>query len=343
MRGLFHPALLHLPTGDPGVWVDMPDEGRALLLDLPPITHVAHRKLLRVAHAIVTHTHMDHYVGFDHLLRIALRREDEITITGPEGFLASVRGRVAAYAWNLIASYPVRLRVQEVAGDVLRAELYSAASGMRPEPCEDAPFTGTVHAERAFRVDVVALDHGLPVLGVAVREVEHLAVDRDRLERRGLAPGPWLARLKDAIRSREHDDTPIPAEREDGVIVTLPLGEIGPDIVRRGPGQALGYLTDLAGTEENLARAAGLVRDVDLLLCEAAFLEADRDLAEERRHLTARQAGALARAAGAKRLSIFHLSPRYEGREHELFQEAAAAFGVPTLDVPIVPAATIRA
>ncbi|HEX4824586.1 MAG TPA: MBL fold metallo-hydrolase [Candidatus Polarisedimenticolaceae bacterium] len=343
MRGLFHPAFLHPPTGDPGVWVDMPDEGRALLLDLPALTHVTHRKLLRVAHAVVTHTHMDHFVGFDHLLRIALRREDLLTVTGPEGFLSSVRGRVAAYAWNLIASYPVRLRVQEVAGAVLRAEEYSGASEMRPEPLPDVPFTGTVHAERAFRVDVATLDHGLPVLGIAVREVEHLAVDRDRLDRRGLVPGPWLARLKDAIRRGEAGDTPIAAERDDGTSVTLSLGEIGPEVVRRGPGQALGYLTDLAGTEVNLARAAELVRDVDLLLCEAAFLDADRDLASERHHLTAAQAGRLARDAGAKRLAIFHLSPRYEGRERDLFDEAAEAFGAPTLEMPVVPAATIRA
>ena len=75
MRTLFHPTLLHPPTGDPGVWIDLPDEGRAVLLDLPSIAHVPSRKLLRLSHVVVTHTHMDHFVGFDQLLRVALRRE----------------------------------------------------------------------------------------------------------------------------------------------------------------------------------------------------------------------------------------------------------------------------
>ena len=313
MRMLFHPTLLHPPTGDPGAWIDLPDEGRAVLLDLPSLAELPARRLLKLAHAVVTHTHMDHFIGFDQLLRVALRREGPLTITGPAGFLASVRGRVAAYSWNLIEGYPVRLRVQEVANDTLRSEEYSGASRMRPMTLPDAPFAGTVHAERAFRIEVATLDHGIPVLGVAVRETRHLAVNKDLLVRRGLVPGAWLRELKDAIRRGEAANT-------DGLIV-------------EGHGHVVAYLTDLAGTDENLRRAEELAREADLLLCEAAFLDTDRALAVERNHLTARQAGELARRAGAKRLAVFHLSPRYEGREAEVFGEAAEAFGAPVLEM----------
>jgi ribonuclease Z len=313
MRTLFHPAFLHPPTGDPGAWIDLPDEGRAVLLDLPSLAHLPARRLLKLAHAVVTHTHMDHFIGFDQLLRAALRREGPLAITGPPGFLKSVRGRIAAYSWNLIESYPVRLRVQEVADDTLRAEEYSGKSRMRPVTIPDAPFTGTAYAERGFRVDVATLDHGIPVLGIAVREARHLAVNKDLMLRRGLVPGAWLKELKDAIRRGEAVDT-------DGLIV-------------EGEGQVVAYLTDLAGTDENLARAEELARDADLLLCEAAFLEEDSALAFERNHLTARQAGELARRAGAKRLALFHLSPRYAGREAEVFGEAGEAFGAPVLEM----------
>jgi ribonuclease Z len=313
MRTLFHPALLHPPTGDPGVWIDLPDEGRNVLLDLPSIAQIPARKLLRLSHAVVTHTHMDHFIGFDHLLRVALRREAPLAITGPPGFLASVRGRIGAYTWNLIEGYPIQLRVQEVEGDTMRAEEYTGASRMRPVRLPDAPCAGTVHAERAFRIEVATFDHGIPVLGVVVRETRHLAVNKDLLLRRGLVPGPWLKELKDAIRGGAVSDS-------DGLIVE-----------RRG--QVVAYLTDIAGTDENLSRAEAFVRDADLLLCEAAFLDADRELARERKHLTARQAGTLARSAGAKRLAVFHVSPRYEGREADLFREAGEAFGAPVLEM----------
>ncbi len=313
MRTLLHPARLHPVTGDPGVWIDLPDEGRAVLLDLPSIAHLPPRKLLRLSHAVVTHTHMDHFVGFDQLLRVALRRERPLAITGPPGFLASVRGRIGAYSWNLIEGYPVHLRVQEVEGETMRAEEYTGASRMRPVPLPETPFTGTVHAERAFRVEVATFDHGIPVLGVAVREVRHLAVNKDLLMRRGLVPGAWLKGLKDAIRSGAVANT-------DGLITEK-------------PGQVVVYLTDLAGNDENFSRAEEFARNADLLFCEAAFLDADRALAEARKHLTAKQAGTLARRAGAKRLAVFHLSPRYEGREAEVLREAGEAFGAPVLEM----------
>ncbi len=329
MRQLFHPELLHPATGDPGAWVDLPDEGRAVILDLPAITHVPVRKLLRVAHAVVTHTHMDHFVGFDHLLRIALRSPNPIAVTGPAGFLESARGRIGAYSWNLIDTYPIRLRVQEVDGDTVRAEEYTAASRMRPVRCEEAPATGIVHHERAFRVEVQSFDHGIPVLGVVVREARRLSVNKDGLLRRGLVPGPWLQQLKDALRRGAPRETVVPTERLDGSAGTGVLGELADALVSEGPGQAIAYLTDLAGSESNLDRAAAFIRGVDQLLCEAALLDEDRGLALERKHLTARQSGELARRAGVKHLTIFHVSPRYEGREAEVFREAAEAYGGP--------------
>jgi ribonuclease Z len=197
---------------------------------------------------------------------------------------------------------------------------------------------GTVHAERSFRVEVATFDHGIPVLGVVMRESRHLGVNRDLLLRRGLVPGAWLTELKDAIRRGAADDTPIEARSSDGARVMLTVGAMAEELIVEGPGQVVAYLTDLAGTDENFAHAEEFVRDADLLLCEAAFLDEDRALAAERKHLTARQAGDLARRARAKRLAVFHLSPRYEGREAEILREAEDAFGAPVLEMkPLFP------
>jgi ribonuclease Z len=55
--------------------------------------------------------------------------------------------------------------------------------------------------------------------------------------------------------------------------------------------------------------------------------DTDAPDAARKYHLTARQAGAIARAAGASVLVPFHFSPRYTGRDTELRAEAQAAFG----------------
>lgn len=71
--------------------------------------------------------------------------------------------------------------------------------------------------------------------------------------------------------------------------------------------------------------AVELARGADFLVAEATFSSADENLADAYGHMTARQAGELARAAGARRLVITHFSQRYRDVE-ALLVEAAAVF-----------------
>jgi len=334
VRTVFLPSLLNRLCEDPGLWVDLQDEGRSILLDLGDVRHVAARKLLRVERAVVTHTHMDHFVGFDHLLRLVLGRERELVVTGPPGFLERVAGKIAAYTWNLIQDYPIRLRAEEVDGEWIRSVLYSGESGMRPVPQPQRRTEGTLHAERLYTVHVTLLDHGVPVLGVALHETEHLSVNRDRMEKMGLTPGPWLRDLKEAVRRCEPGDVPVEATETEGGVRRFRREELAEALILRRAGQRLAYVTDVRFTPENVARILPLAAGVDLFVCEAAFLNTEAALAAERSHLTAGQAGWLAREAGAKRLAPFHLSPRYKGREQEIVDEAAEAFGGPVLILP---------
>jgi ribonuclease Z len=337
MRTVFHPFLPNGPLGDPVVWIDLLDEGHSVLLDLGDLRAIPNRKLLRVDRVVVTHTHMDHFIGFDHLLRLVLARERELVLTGPAGFLRHVQGKIDAYTWNVIQSYPVRLVVEEIESGTVRSVGFSGPGLMRPEPLPDRRFTGTIHTHRAYTIQVDLFHHDIPVLGVALLETEHLAVDKDRVLRLGLKPGPWLSKLKDAVRRREPEDIPLEADAADGTARTFPCAELAGEILFRTPGQKIVYLTDIGYTESNLERAKALAGGADLLICEAAFLHEDAALALERHHLTARQAGELAREAQVQRLAPFHFSPRYGEREEELFDEAGAAFGGPILRLPAGP------
>ncbi|HEV8296992.1 MAG TPA: ribonuclease Z [Acidimicrobiales bacterium] len=85
------------------------------------------------------------------------------------------------------------------------------------------------------------------------------------------------------------------------------------------PGQSFAFIMDTAWCDAALE----LADNVDLLVCESTFLARDERLAEAYRHLTADQAGRLARQAGARRLVLTHFSQRYTDDE-EFRAEAAA-------------------
>jgi ribonuclease BN (tRNA processing enzyme) len=62
------------------------------------------------------------------------------------------------------------------------------------------------------------------------------------------------------------------------------------------------------------------------LFIEATFLHTEAATAAKKCHLTAHQAGFLARQARVKDLVPIHFSPRYADREQALREEARAAF-----------------
>ena len=173
-----------------------------------------------------------------------------------------------------------------------------------------------------FRVRAAILDHGIPTLAFALEEQRHISVRKNRLAEMGLATGPWLKGLKQAVLQDAPDDTPILLE--DGT--SLPLGRLRDAIIDVTPGYKMGYVVDSAYTLGNRARILDLVRDADELYIESAFTAADADHAANKRHLTSVQAGTLAREAGARRLHPIHCSPRYQDQGGDPVGEALRSF-----------------
>src|SRR5262245_64373599 len=100
--------------------------------------------VLKIAHAFVSHAHMDHFMGFDHLLRLFLPRDAVLHVHGPQDFLARIEARLAGYTWNLTEDYPLVIVGHEVRPDAVRSATFRAASGFPPEGESSRPFASLV-------------------------------------------------------------------------------------------------------------------------------------------------------------------------------------------------------
>jgi len=332
MASRFDPHLVNDPFGDPGVYIDLKFERRALLFDLGNISVLPTRKLLRISDIFITHRHMDHFIGFDHLLRFMLGRDTIVRFWGTEGLIDAVDAKLRAYTWNLIGGYDGHLVLRVIerqAGGEFTAADFPGRTGFAREAAARPECKGDVLLdEPGLQVRCAMLDHGIPVLAFALDERAHINIWRTQLDRLGLAVGPWLRNFKEAILRGDADDTPIPVAWTGGSTGpgALPLGDLRKQIMRITAGRKIAYVVDCAFSEENVARIVALAKGADLLFIEGGFLAADAGEAALRRHLTASQAGLIARRAAVKRFQTLHYSPRYKDQAAVLAAEAEDAF-----------------
>lgn len=323
------PRLVNHPFGDPGLYIAFRYQGRAMLFDLGRIDRMPAAELLKISHVFVSHTHMDHFIGFDHLLRIFLARDSAVELFGPPGIVRNVCGKLGGYTWNLVDGYQFVLTVHEVGREAIDSVRLRATTAFEPEPAGRRPFTGTLYDSPECAITTVHLDHRIPCLAFALTEKTRLNVRPERIAEMQLVPGRWLNQLKQAVRGRAPDHTLIRATRHTNGVpqeIEVPLGELREQLIVATPGQKIAYVVDTIYSADNISRIAELARGADLFFCESPFLDIDRDQARKRYHLTARQAGSLARAARVARLETFHFSPRYERDSDPLRNEAQATF-----------------
>ncbi|MBI3945837.1 MAG: ribonuclease Z [Armatimonadetes bacterium] len=167
---------------------------------------------------------------------------------------------------------------------------------------DDGPIRGP-----GYRLECRALEHRVPCLGYAYQEDPAPGtLDAAAARRLGVPDGPLMGRLKA------------------GESVSLPGGGmVRPEDVVGAPqpGIRIAYCTDTRPCPGTAALAAG----ADLLIHEATFASDRADDARTKLHSTAVEAAETALRAGARRLALTHLSPRYEDPA-PLLAEAQALF-----------------
>lgn len=195
------------------------------------------------------------------------------------------------------------------------AVAYDEWAEVREHPVEGE---GTVAEPPPFALVARRLEHRIDTFGYRLEEPGGRRMLPERLEARGVR-GPEVGRL----------------QREGSI-------EVGGRVVRLEevseprPGQRFAFVMDTRLCDAAFELAEG----VDLLVCEATFLDAEAHLAEQSFHLTARQAARIAAEAGARRLVLTHFSQRhpderaFAGEAREVFADAVAVRDLTRVPLP---------
>ncbi|GAK52928.1 hypothetical protein U14_04187 [Candidatus Moduliflexus flocculans] len=293
-------------SGDPSLYIELLDRKRSLLFDCG-LNYFKHALLRKISDVCVSHTHIDHFIGFDTLLRLNLTEEKTLQIFGPPGILQNVIGKLQGYTWNICQNLRLIILVQEILPDRIIMTELASWKGFAITNVVERPHSSQLLKDEEFSINYLELNHKIPSFAYSFIEDESCNVRKEALAQLGLEPGPWVAKLKSLALDSAAGHKELHIQDQAYTVEFL-----AQHLLIHKRGVKITYLTDFLLENQRMEDIARFAWQSDWLFCEASFSEQERDKAKTTHHLTAKDAGKIARLAQVKQLVLFHFSRRYQ-------------------------------
>ncbi len=167
---------------------------------------------------------------------------------------------------------------------------------------------GKILEEEKFFVEAVPLKHEVKCFGFVFREKDKEGeFQRKKAEQLGIPEGPLWSKLQKGETVKHEGKTVKPEQVM--------------DYSKKKKGKKISIVMDTLPFDGYI----DAVRESDVLVHEATFLEKMKARAKETKHSTAKQAAAIAEKAKVKKLVLTHFSPRHKDAK-EIENEARQEF-----------------
>lgn len=307
---MFQPILKSKSSEDISILLKMDNHPWNYLCECGESSELTVKEIQNTNAVFISHTHIDHFVNFDAVIRHQLGIQRRVVICGPEGLAQRVHARINSYTWNLIEAGAVQYEVRELVAQhqVNAYELLPPAWELRKINSWN---TNVLFEHKDFKVTGVLLDHKVPTL--AYLFTQHDAV-KIQLEGSGLRGGPWVQLLKSAFE-RNDGDTLLEIEGQ-----RYRTGELFQYLFVQ-KGDTVGVIMDHAAHSENHALIQHHFKNTRRVYIESYYKESDKALAKMHAHSYSSRSAKVMRAAQVLEPIPVHFSRKYEEAELQLLQE----------------------
>ena len=314
---MLYGEIKNLPNEDIALLVTADNHAGKYLCDCGYASGLTVKECQELSAVFISHTHVDHFINFDHILRNQLGVVKTVVLVGPKGFAQQVQSKARGYIWNLIKEGEpnISYEVREVEEDQI------SIFTMEPPFWELKPVGqqqgDVVYKNEKFQVRFTLLDHGIPTVAYKFEESSKVNINIGQSD---IPPGPWINELKNAY-----------SNNKDQAIIDI-AGENHPasnlyHLLEETPGSTLGFIMDHHANDQNHQRILKLFKGADKVYIEAYYKTIDSDLANNNFHSVSHKSAEVMRLATVKEAIPVHFSRRYTDEDiKDLIAEFENAF-----------------
>lgn len=306
---MIHATLKNLPTEDICIHLSIDNHAKQYLCECGSASLLGKKDCLNLAAIFISHTHIDHFVNFDTVLRHQLGSGMRVTLCGPKGIAKQLQAKFRAYNWNLIAENELQYEIREIQNE-RRIKIYQISP-----PKWNLQVIGDLegpmlYQNEAVEVRFTILDHGTPSIAYSFQEPDAVNFLQNESP---FVPGPWVKMAKAAFLANE------PELSIDVQGQNYPAAELFP-YFRLKTGYHLGVVMDHLASSANHEKIMKTFQNADQVFIETYYLNEDKELALQNRHSYAQASAEVMRKAGVKNATPVHFSRRYTEEEIQIIQ-----------------------
>ncbi|KXX66561.1 peptidase [Flammeovirga sp. SJP92] len=253
----------------------------------------------------LSHTHIDHFVNFDTLLRHQIGTGKKVVICGPNGIADQVQNRIKSYCWNLIEEGAITYEIREI------LDQQSYKSVVLKPPFWEQEVMGSfeeenIFIEKDFNVEFEILDHKTDSIAYLFKAVDKTKIVLEN----GFRGGKWVAELKNAFDENQAETTIQVEGKEYKAKELFPM-------VKKEIGEKVGIIMDHDASPENHSKILKKFGLCDEVYIECFYKDEDKELAKKNYHSYASMSGKIMKECEVKRAYPIHFSRKYKEEDIE--------------------------
>lgn len=165
--------------------------------------------------------------------------------------------------------------------------------------------TGKFFENKDFYLEANPVEHTIPCNNYNFIKKSTIRIDKDKLKKYKIKEGPHLQEIKKG-KDIIYEGKKYKAK----------------DLIFEAKGKKVSFIIDTKYTK----KLTEFAKNSDLVIAESTFSAELEKEAQEKMHLTSKQAAEIAKKSKSKKLVLIHLSARYEANPKQILDEAKKVF-----------------